>query len=155
MTPTWFEHATFWSGVRRATVAPRSLMFWLIQPYLNIVWFQQRAGCIRINFSFVVFIKTRICKNSCKLWGSLPLETLQKEVCNSNRVYETELTSVIIMEMTSSVTFSGCLTFCSQQVEKWTTRNVKENSFFHRLCINWCCKIMVLRRHPPCYWCSC
>ena len=24
MTPTWFEHATFWSGVRRATVAPRS-----------------------------------------------------------------------------------------------------------------------------------
>ena len=25
MTPTWFEHAAFWSGVRRATVAPRSL----------------------------------------------------------------------------------------------------------------------------------
>ena len=25
LTPTWFEHATFWSGVRRATVAPRSL----------------------------------------------------------------------------------------------------------------------------------
>ena len=24
MTPTWFDHATFWSGVRRATVAPRS-----------------------------------------------------------------------------------------------------------------------------------
>ena len=24
MTPKWFEHATFWSGVRRATVAPRS-----------------------------------------------------------------------------------------------------------------------------------
>ena len=24
MTPTWFEHAAFWSGVRRATVAPRS-----------------------------------------------------------------------------------------------------------------------------------
>ena len=24
LTPTWFEHATFWSGVRRATVAPRS-----------------------------------------------------------------------------------------------------------------------------------
>lgn len=24
MTPTWFEHATFWSGVRRATIAPRS-----------------------------------------------------------------------------------------------------------------------------------
>ena len=23
LTPTWFEHATFWSGVRRATVAPR------------------------------------------------------------------------------------------------------------------------------------
>ena len=27
MTPTWFEHATFWSGVRRATVAPRSRMY--------------------------------------------------------------------------------------------------------------------------------
>ena len=24
LTPTWFEHATFWSGVIRATVAPRS-----------------------------------------------------------------------------------------------------------------------------------
>ena len=24
VTPTWFEHTTFWSGVRRATVAPRS-----------------------------------------------------------------------------------------------------------------------------------
>ena len=24
LTSTWFEHATFWSGVRRATVAPRS-----------------------------------------------------------------------------------------------------------------------------------
>ena len=24
MTPTWFEHAAFWSGVRRATVAPLS-----------------------------------------------------------------------------------------------------------------------------------
>ena len=24
LTPTWLEHATFWSGVRRATVAPRS-----------------------------------------------------------------------------------------------------------------------------------
>ena len=24
VTPTWFEHATFWSGVRRATIAPRS-----------------------------------------------------------------------------------------------------------------------------------
>ena len=25
VTSTWFEHATFWSGVRRATIAPRSL----------------------------------------------------------------------------------------------------------------------------------
>ena len=24
LTPTWFEHATFWSGVRRATVAPQA-----------------------------------------------------------------------------------------------------------------------------------
>ncbi len=34
LTPTWFEHATFWSGVRRATVAPRGLKIskleWLI-----------------------------------------------------------------------------------------------------------------------------
>ena len=27
LTPTWFEHATFWSGVRRATVEPRSLTY--------------------------------------------------------------------------------------------------------------------------------
>ena len=25
LTPTWLEHAAFWSGVRRATIAPRSL----------------------------------------------------------------------------------------------------------------------------------
>ena len=24
LTPTWFEHAAFWSGVRRATIAPQS-----------------------------------------------------------------------------------------------------------------------------------
>ena len=24
LTPTWLEHAAFWSGVRRATIAPRS-----------------------------------------------------------------------------------------------------------------------------------
>jgi hypothetical protein len=28
LTPTWFEHAAFWSGVRRATVAPRSQLWW-------------------------------------------------------------------------------------------------------------------------------
>ena len=28
LTPTWFEHAAFWSGVRRATVAPRSQVMW-------------------------------------------------------------------------------------------------------------------------------
>ena len=28
LTPTWFEHAAFWSGVRRATVAPRSQDIW-------------------------------------------------------------------------------------------------------------------------------
>ena len=27
LTPTWFEHAAFWSGVRRATVAPRSQLY--------------------------------------------------------------------------------------------------------------------------------
>ena len=31
MTLTWFEHAAFWSGVRRATVAPQSLL-WRRQP---------------------------------------------------------------------------------------------------------------------------
>ena len=25
LTPTWIEHATFWSGVRRATIAPQGL----------------------------------------------------------------------------------------------------------------------------------
>ena len=37
LTPTWFEHATFWSGVRRATVAPRSLaQTWLHLSMLNV-----------------------------------------------------------------------------------------------------------------------
>ena len=26
LTPTWLEHATFWSGVRRATIAPQDLV---------------------------------------------------------------------------------------------------------------------------------
>ena len=40
MTPTWFEHATFWSGVRRATVAPRSHMksaLYQISMVINLV----------------------------------------------------------------------------------------------------------------------
>ena len=36
MTPTWFEHATFWSGVRRATVAPRSRC---MNPKLSVFYF--------------------------------------------------------------------------------------------------------------------
>ena len=49
LTPTWFEHAAFWSGVRRATIAPRSqpmvtkseenlylfLSFWTLFFYCN------------------------------------------------------------------------------------------------------------------------
>ena len=37
MTPTRIELATFWSGVRRATIAPRSHLInqYVIKPYLS------------------------------------------------------------------------------------------------------------------------
>ena len=35
MTPTWLEHAAFWSGVRRATIAPRSRLRKEAEIYVN------------------------------------------------------------------------------------------------------------------------
>ena len=35
MTPTWLEHAAFWSGVRRATIAPRSRLRKEAKIYVN------------------------------------------------------------------------------------------------------------------------
>ena len=35
MTPTWLEHAAFWSGVRRATIAPRSHRYYKKDPRPN------------------------------------------------------------------------------------------------------------------------
>ena len=39
VTPTWFEHAAFRSGVGRATVAPRSL--WLLSYVLKEAWLKR------------------------------------------------------------------------------------------------------------------
>ena len=36
MTLTWFEHATFWSGVRRATIAPQSHL--MDDSYVLLQW---------------------------------------------------------------------------------------------------------------------
>ena len=43
LTRTWFEHATFWSGVRRATIAPPShtyygIVFWCDHKILILTW---------------------------------------------------------------------------------------------------------------------
>ena len=38
MTPTWFEHATFWSGVRRATVAPQGQLNMYAIKYVYILY---------------------------------------------------------------------------------------------------------------------
>ena len=35
LTPTWLEHAAFWSGVRRATIAPRSHRYYKKDPRPN------------------------------------------------------------------------------------------------------------------------
>lgn len=35
LSPTWFEHAAFWSGVRRATVAPRARLIYTTPPSLH------------------------------------------------------------------------------------------------------------------------
>ena len=43
LTPTWFEHAAFWSGVRRATVAPRS--------HLEIAGEKNNCNTFNLNFN--------------------------------------------------------------------------------------------------------
>ena len=47
MTRTWFEHATFWTGVRRATVAPPGLAE---ESYLLHI-------CMHIPVCLVIFLK--------------------------------------------------------------------------------------------------
>ena len=54
MTPTWFEHATFWSGVRRATVAPQGQMNVVVAKKIykvNSLWIIY----FRISFICIVF----------------------------------------------------------------------------------------------------
>ena len=48
LNPTWIEHATFWSGVRRATIAPRILSHWIF--FLSV--FQR--FCVERSFVFFV-----------------------------------------------------------------------------------------------------
>ena len=56
MTPTWFEHATFWSGVRRATVAPRSLHAGLR------VWIALDHGTAHMN-NYIVLCRRPLIKS--------------------------------------------------------------------------------------------
>ena len=51
MTPTWLEHAAFWSGVRRATIAPRSQLTAPLAKQLSIVFFFLFAGPKKISIS--------------------------------------------------------------------------------------------------------
>ena len=53
LTPTWFEHAAFWSGVRRATIAPRS-------PHVS--------RKIAINVSLVRYSRIFHLKENAKHW---------------------------------------------------------------------------------------
>ena len=56
LTPTWFEHATFWSGVRRATVAPRSLHAGLR------VWIALDHGTAHMN-NYIVLCRRPLIKS--------------------------------------------------------------------------------------------
>ncbi len=64
LTPTWFEHATFWSGVRRATVAPRSPAWCcrdtketiLLQRSLSVLYEALKGGsCAPPLWNFIPF----------------------------------------------------------------------------------------------------
>ena len=47
MTPEWFEHPAFWSGVKRATVAPWSLLFKKWNSTTLFIIYHQTMGCIK------------------------------------------------------------------------------------------------------------
>ena len=79
MTPTWVEHATFWSGVRRATIAPRSLTSHELLDFFqfqldNLVqqvdkWF--RSGLNRGPYACEAYVITTTLRNrktGAKLW---------------------------------------------------------------------------------------
>ena len=74
MTPTWFEHATFWSGVRRATIAPRSHMWYLFVKF--VVW--------TLTCSYLHGILSHALENTANKRPGLPLYILRYErvICN-------------------------------------------------------------------------
>ena len=51
LNPTWIEHATFWSGVRRATIAPRIRMLFRLK-YTYLIIFNKLE---EYSFSIVVW----------------------------------------------------------------------------------------------------
>ena len=59
LTLTWFEHAPFWSGVRRATIAPQdliaSLSFCL---QINIFPFWKELTCLMSSWAHVPMISS-------------------------------------------------------------------------------------------------
>ena len=111
MTPTWFEHATFWSGVRRATVAPRSRC---MNPKLSVFYFVNtnyyrvfnwlnwlNSSCSREPWT-QQFTNEKIRKTfntaSDELWGTYredlqsnghSIQAIRKEVCGQARWFWT------------------------------------------------------------------
>ena len=65
---TWFEHATSWSGVRRATIAPRNLLYFLTIHFLVLHfyprWNHVSMKCkILIVINFFLNTSARNCKH--------------------------------------------------------------------------------------------
>ena len=54
MTRTWFEHATFWSGVRRATIAPPSHAYRGKLFYNEIITWTFIFPCLSVVTNFIL-----------------------------------------------------------------------------------------------------
>lgn len=73
LTLTWFEHTTFWSGVRRATIAPQSLFLvgklsnyeLTDQNSLVINWWKQASSTRQRWVKFFHFFHSTVCHHYC------------------------------------------------------------------------------------------
>ena len=99
LTRTWFEHATFWSGVRRATVAPPSPLGWehYVSKILELKALLLNCRDNKLKIFFIIINQTiensfSLCKKLCvffKLNASLRinLQNLFNFSCNKSRQF--------------------------------------------------------------------
>ena len=88
VTPTWFEHATFWSGVRRATVAPRSLgnEDWTNMIYTILEIFKRQLLSFSWNIDFWIYKRLNLVAPSRLLGATVARLTPDQKVACSNHV---------------------------------------------------------------------